>query len=533
MRNFGSRGRACFAALALGLLFVAGTRTAADDVPAKPDKADRSGDVIALAGKIDAYVQGVWAQGNVQPAPLADDAEYLRRVTLDLIGRTPSVSELRAFLDDPSPTKRRQVVERLLESPGYVNHFAATFRTFMLPADNNMQVQFLAPQFEGWLRRHFRENTPYDKMVRELLLFGNAQAGGRQPVVPNPGGESPGAFFQANENKAENLAASTSRLFLGVQLQCAQCHKHPFARWKQEQFWEYAAIFQPGGRGEIRIPELDKTVQATFLDGKKPEIKPGVSTRASLADWMTAKENPFFAKAAANRLWYHFMGIGMVDPVDDLSDQNPPSHPELLDELAKQFAEHDYDFKFLIRAITATRTYQLTSVTSHESQDELRIFARMAVKGMSPEQLFDSLALATGYRQPTGNPNPNQFVVPGGQGSPRAEFIAKFNNTTDKRTEHHTSILQALALMNGKFLADATSLDRSESLAAVADAPFMDTPEKVETLFLLALSRKPRPEELDRMVKYVESGGPKKDPRRALGDVFWALLNSGEFMLNH
>jgi hypothetical protein len=246
---------------------------------------------------------------------------------------------------------------------------------------------------------------------------------------------------------------------------------------------------------------------------------------------MTAADNPYFARAAANRLWAHFFGVGIIDPVDDLGTDNLPSHPELLDELAAELARHRFDLKFLVRAITASKTYQLTSAATHESQNEPQAFARMMLKGLTPEQVFDSLVTATGYREA----RPGEAVPPGflNPGTARAEFLSKFANSSDKRTEHQTSILQALSLMNGKFVADATGLQSSGTLGALLDVPFMDNRGRLDALYLAALSRPMRPQEAARLVPYVNKGGPSGDSRKALADVYWALLNSSEFILNH
>jgi hypothetical protein len=322
-------------------------------------------------------------------------------------------------------------------------------------------------------------------------------------------------------------------------LECAQCHDHPLDKWTRKQFWEYAAFFsglqsannlfdpvkEAADRREIKIPGTDKTVGARLLDGTEPAWSPGTTTRATLADWVTASKNPFFARTIANRLWAHFFGIGILEPVDEPGEDNPPSHPELLAELARQLVAHNFDLKFLIRAIVLSRTYQLTSVATEPGQKDPRLFARMAVKGLSPEQLFDSLAQATGYREKavTGR----QVGRPGR--TARAEFLARFASQ-DKRTEMQTSILQALLLMNGNFIADATSIDRSEVLAATIEAPFLkDSSARIEALYLATLSRKPRPEELTGLVQHVA----QEDSKKALADIFWSLLNSSEFLLNH
>lgn len=506
-------------------------------------------EVRELATRIDQLTAAAWTARNVTPAEPADDATFFRRVYLDLAGRIPRVTETRAFLDDPSPDKRQRLVERLLEGPYFVKNFTAVWRSQMLPPTNNIQLQFVAAGFDAWLQARLLENVPYDRLVREVLTtpvnFGNNQRAAFFGGGPN-GNPTPLAFYQANEMKPENIAASVSRMFLGVKLECAQCHDHPFASWKRQQFWEFAAFFAgigPQGpnngfaaapekaqQREIKIPGTEKTVQARFLNGTEPAWKTDASTREALADWLTSPDNPFFARAVANRLWAHFFGIGLIEPVDEPGDENPPSHPEVLDELAQQLAAHHFDLKFLIRAIVNSQTYQRSSAAAGSSPDEPRLFARMALKGLTPEQLFDSLVTATGFKE---QPNPNQRFSAFGIGTTRSEFLSKFSSQ-EKRTESQTSILQALALMNGKFIADATDLSRSEVLAGILDAPFLDTSiKKIETLYLATLNRRPRPDELTRLVKYAEDGGTQRDTRAALADICWALLNSPEFRLNH
>jgi hypothetical protein len=539
---------AAVAVLALGQ----GVRAETGRVPTRNVPAAEL-DPASLAAKIDHFVEARWAQKNIKPAPLASDAEFMRRIYLDLTGRIPRVSEVRDFLDDKSPDKRARLIESLLENPRHVMHLSNTWRSIMLPASNDQQ-QFFSQSFKTWVDKQVQSNAPYDQMVRELLVaaanFNVPNRGGIQ-AMNLPNNVSPIAFYQANEFKAENLAAATSRVFLGVRLECAQCHDHPFAKWSKNQFWEYAAFFsgvqqvnrqpklkvkqpqpavkQPNGR-EITIPGTDKVVEAKFLDGKAPAWKDDVDSRDILADWFVSAENPYFAQTGANRVWAHFFGLGIIDPVDDEpTDENPSSHPELLAELTQQFVAHKFDVKYLMRAIALSKTYQRTSVASHPSQNEPRLFARMAVKGMSPEQLFDSLALATGFQENVGNPNIRAIGQPG---NARFEFLQRFA-TQDKKTETQTSILQALAMMNGTFIANATSLDKSNTLAAVLDSPFMDDAQRIETLYLATVSRLPRQDEAERMLKYVSSGGPRNDARAAMTDVFWVLLNSSEFMLNH
>jgi hypothetical protein len=500
-------------------------------------------DARALAVKIDQLIAARWAANKVMPAPLADDGAFLRRLSLDVIGRIPSVSETRRFLRDPYSDKRERAVERLLDSPGYIGNFSNIWRDLLLPeAKADFQQRFLSNLIERWLRKQFTDNVSFDRVVRELLTVPMPSDRRGMFAALQQSEPSPLAFYQSKQGKPENLAANTARLFLGIRLECAQCHNHPFSRWTREQFWGQAAffggirsqgqngIFSPlsevSDRRELSIPGTERVAQARFLDGKEPLWRYKVSARNTLADWVTDPNNPYFARATVNRLWAHFFGIGIVEPVDDLNDENQPSHPELLDELAHQFARHGFDFRFLIRAITLSETYQLSSTHPWATPPDMHLFAYMPVKGLSQDQWLESLSLTIGTSSLTTNQRRNFFDP--SQTSFRDKFVSQ-----DQRTEYQTSIPQALALMNNQLIAEATHPERSQFLAAVLNAPFLDTNGRIETLYLAALSRTPRSDELEKLRRYVEKGGAAKDPKAALGDVFWALLNSPEFFLNH
>ena len=489
-----------------------------------------------MATRVNQYIAARWAEarhreerrrhheGN-RAGPSADDAEFFRRLSLDLNGRIPTITQLKDFLDDTRIDKRRIWTEELMNgrdnSDLYVNHFTTYWRTLLFPPTNNQQFAFVGFNMDPYFRNHVRNNTPYDQFVREFLT-----------------GNSPQTFYQVGENKAEVVAANTARLFLGVKVECAECHDdRSGGNWTRTQFWEFAAFFanRNGINAQIAIPDKKVTVKARFLDGTDPQWKNGSNSMTVLAAWMTDGNNPYFARAIVNRMWAYFLGVGLVDPVDAASEANLPSHPELLDELAQQFVANKFDLKWLIRTITSTQAYQMTSARSHASQDDVRLFARMTVRGMTPEQLWDSISEATGYRDNTPVMNPRFGFQP--NNSPRAEFLNRFANSVDKRTETHTSILQALFLMNGKLLADITDLakmNEKSTLGTIINANSgVTTQRRIEEMFVVTLSRKPRPNEMEKLVKYVESGGPDKDSKKALADVFWALLNSGEFTLNH
>jgi hypothetical protein len=489
-----------------------------------------------LADRIDAHLDARLKAEKVPAAPPADDVEFLRRVYLDLTGRIPAPRDVYDFLADKSPGKRARLVDDLLETPRYASHSASVWRAALAPETTAVpEARIFRPGFEAWMRQQFRANVPYDRFVRDLLTVPiSADSDNPTPVLRRPGDPNPLAFFAVKEAKPENLAAVTTRVFLGVQIECAQCHDHPFAKWTQNQFWNQAAFFagvRRGGDGmfapvseradarDILPGEGKKRVPALFLDDSSPSNTKGASLRGELAAWVTGKENPFFARAAANRIWGQLFGRGIVDPVDDFHDDNPPSHPELLDDLAKAFVEADFDLRYLIRAIGRTKAYQRTSAQNHPRQTDPRLFPRMAVKGLTGEQLYDTLVQATGLREPTG------------RGSPRDQFLTRFA-LTGKPAEPETSIPQALALMNGRFTADATTLASSPTLTAARELPGLTTGERAELLYVSALGRKPTRKEFDRVTKYIDDAGTGRLNER-LADVFWALINSAEFRLNH
>ncbi|MCI0700417.1 MAG: DUF1549 and DUF1553 domain-containing protein [Planctomycetia bacterium] len=541
------------AALLAALVFPA-TTYGADPAP-EPKPVKDPADTIAAM--IDRHLAKDWEARGLIPAELTDDAEFVRRVYLDILGRAPKASESRAFIDDKDPNKRAKLIDHLVKMPGHANYFAAVTRAAWLPqTTTNFQLAQFGYQFEVWLRTQFRENTPADVMIKRLLTV-KVTVNNQNPMFrfvqgdpTDPDGQRLASFYQANEGRPENMGASVSRLFVGVKLECAQCHDHPHAPYTKAQFWQFAAFFaelnpltgpRPGfvgplqpqsDRNTIGIPGTDQKVTATFFDGKNPDWRPDRSPRLELADWLVSKDNPYFAKNMANRIWAHFFGIGILDPVDEPGENNQPSHPELMNDLGKVFAENGFDQRLMIRALARTKAYQLTSKMTHPGQADPRRFAKMSLKGLTPTQLFDSLVAATGFREPAFMRNQQNFgfVQPN---NPRSTFLARFASN-ERPTEANTTILQALMLMNGQFIGDQTDLSKSEILASIADYPGWDTKQKVTALFLTTFSRNPTPEELEKFSSYVDRGGAKgNDKKQALADVFWVLLNSPEFLFNH
>jgi hypothetical protein len=522
-----------------GIAFVLMVATAraegtADVRGGKTDPLRSARDTRALAARIDAVLADRWAQAKIRPAPRADDGEYLRRASLDLIGKIPTAAETRDFLDDPSKDKRLALVERLLDSPAYTTHATEIWRRILLPeAETDDGARQFAGSFEAWLRRKVIEEAGYDRIVREILMAKLSVRNADGPFVQQLD-PSPAAYYLAKDRKPENIASGVARVFLGIRLECAQCHNHPFAAWKREQFWSLAAFFaevpadgpdspapvrrdrRAPPRRELTIPGTKKVVAASHLDGSTPAWRPRADTREILAEWITAPDNPYFARAIVNRVWARFFGVGLIEPVDELGGEADSQLSALLEELAGQFRSHGYNLKFLIRVLTATRAYNLSSAGT-EADPTTPMFASMPVRGLSPGQLFESLNRATGSEPADAS----------------ARFFELFPASEERSVQSETTILQALMMMNGSYIDGATNPETSQAFAAIVKAPFLDTPGRIETLFLATLTRRPRPEEQALLVRFVERKKTAEEQAKALADIFWAILNGAEFHLNH
>jgi hypothetical protein len=512
-------------------------------------------EVLNLSKWIDNYLEQRWKELDVEPAPLADNAIFFRRLSLDLQGKIPGVTQVQDFLDDRNPDKHWKWTEYYLNTDLASRHFANFWRTVIIGRSSNQQFQFFYPQFEAWLDDRIKKNTPLDQITQQILTVQN-QGGGPGQIQfggMQQGNLTPAGFLIVNEGKAENIAGSAARVFLGVKIECAQCHKHPFAKWTREQFWEFAAFFSgnngfgPGvqpkqakkgpsfvaGR-EIPIPDTGKVVKAKFLNGQEPQWGAFSDSRKVLAEWVTSAENPYFARAMADHLWAYFFGVSLLEPILEPSDDSPITHPELIDKLAEELIAHKFDMKFLIRALVLTKAYQRSSGGPElATKEDYHLFLRMPIRSLTPEQIYDSLAEATHLREGTMTYDPrfnpgNPFAQ---QNTPRGQFLQKFG-TQDRRYDPQTSILQALFMMNGKFMNERTRMEHNEDIATLVKED-RSTEKKLRSMFFLLLSRPPRADEMQRLVPYLESGGPTSSRQRAIEDVYWALLNSPEFLLNH
>ncbi len=490
-------------------------------------------DAAGLAALIDQHLDAGLSAAKVAPAPPADDAEFLRRAFLDLTGVIPPAEEAKRFLDDKDPAKRAKLIDGLLASESYGRRFADVWKALLIPTDSDTRFIDRQP-FDKWLVGRFNTNTPWDQFARELVTAAGPQD--KNPAV---------TFFLTNRT-IDKLTDAVTQHLMGVQLACAQCHNHPFTDWKQTEYWGVAAAFSkvqadrvgnplkkdadgaPGvrelatkSRVKDFFPEGAKTVPVRFLGAEADaKVKASEPYRPALADWLTTKDNPFFAKAMVNRTWFHLFGRGFVAPVDDMHEDNEPTHPELLAELAEQFAAGGFDLKQLVRGIVNSRAYQRTSKPSGDKPDA-KLFARQAVKVMSPEMLFDSLTRVTGLTLPADGKGKGANLPKGVQFSPRDRFVQFYlaGAETANPVEYDAGIPQALKLMNSRPLTGGPGAAMKYVTAQAT------TPKNVESLYLAALSRRPTAAEVKRFDALLAKG----QPTERYGDLLWALLNSSEF----
>ena len=493
-----------------------------------------------MTARIDALLQQQWSAANVEPAPLATDGEFLRRAYLDLTGVIPRASEVREFLADERPEKRALLVDQLLASPRHATHMATTWRNRILPLGVDPARSREAMGLQKWLRTRFAGNLRYDNLVGELLLtIGGDELG-------------PALYFQANDLSPEKLAASSAELFLGLKLECAQCHDHPYSDWSQRDFWGLAAFFArvkapadgrgmmmasyrivDADRGEVRLPESDEIVRPKYPRGKEASDEVRRTRRTQLAIWMTSRDNDYFARAAVNWAWTHLFGVALIESLDHLDDEDASIQLQILDELARYFVASDFDLRDLWQTLAATRAYHLSSRPIAGDSAGPHLFARMLAKPLTPEQLYDSFIVlsppratyAVGYAQaqPAGSLDEDPA---------RAEFVRRMRPPPGSATEYRAGTLQALMLMNGPLTGGVTAHDRSHLVGAL-DAPFMDESAQVESLFLAVLARPPDEDEQRACIAALQETDSPDERQRALSDIMWALVNSTEFAFNH
>jgi hypothetical protein len=462
-----------------------------------------------LANWIDAKLEASWRAKSLPPREMAGDELFLRRAYLELNGTIPSVSEARDFLGTSSPGKRQQLIRNLLDNKRYSEHFAGLWARTLAPVGESRGP------LEMWLKDEFRTNRPVDQMVRSMLTAsGDSTRSG------------PAGFYFAVGNSPERVAEAVGRGLLGVRLGCAQCHNHPLASWKREDFWGLAAFFAgtgntPGRVGDsfvVKITPTDsaKEYVAKFLEGPEPQFAEGRSPRVVLSDWLVSKQNPYFVANIVNRVWQDLCGTALVSSVDDLDTVSAEERQLILDELAAKFAASGFDLRWLIEGICLSKAYQQVSSATVETGT-----ARRPVRTLSPEQVFATLDQALSLKKGRGV---SPRYTPEGMTLRQKLEEARGSSPTDFKG----GIPQALLLMNGTLVSQATTLEESMTLRAVLEAPFLKESDKLDTLFLAAYSRLPRQAERERLTGLIQSAS---EPKQAYANIFWAMLNSPEFLL--
>ena len=484
---------------------------------------------------------------GMPPSGPADDATFLRRVSIDIAGHLPTLDETRQFLAETDPAKRDRLIDTLLASPEYADYFANKWSALLRNKRVEEKDARATFAFHDWIRDSLAENKPYDQFVREIV----AATG---EIAENP----PVAWYRQVKEPQQELE-DTAQLFLGMRLQCAQCHHHPYESWSQNDYYSFSAFFsQVTRKGKETIYHRRGVATAVNKKTKLPvkpaalgtgplEIPPGDDPRLVLADWMGSKDNPFFARALVNRYWKHFFNRGIVEPEDDMRDTNPPSNPELLDALAEHFIASHYDLKALIRDITQSRTYQLSAVPNDFNKSDRQNFSRYYARRLNAEVLFDAInGLTQSPGKFAGLPSGTRAIaLPDNSFNAGSYFLTVFGRPDSssacecERTQE-ASLAQALHLLNAKDIEERLAADSGAPAKLVADSRSDD--EKLRELHLLAYSHEPDAADLALAQSYLDKPrkapdgqplDPAKAKRQGYEDILWAILNTKEFLFNH
>ena len=501
---------------------------------------------------IDQHVFANLKQIGIPPSPICDDSTFLRRVSLDIGGRLPTLEETKAFLSDQSPEKRDRAIDTLINSPDYADYFANKW-TALLKNQRAENADITANfAFHAWMRDNLLANTPYDQIVRQIL----ASTG---TIVSNP----PVAWYKRVKEPTTQVE-DVAQLFLGVRMQCAQCHHHPFERWTQAEYYHMAAFFSQIGRKPTAIAGEDLIFHKRGIAqtehrktrvmlkpaglGETPlNIQPDDDPRLALADWMANKKNPFFAKALVNRYWKHFFKRGLIEPEDDLRDTNPPTNPELLDALAKHFSDNNFDLKSIVRVIAQSHAYQLSAMPNERNAIDRQAFSHFYPKRLTAEVLLDSIDMVTASKTDFADlpPGTRAISLPDNSYTRASPFLKVFgrpDNTSVCECERvqSASLAQSLHLMNASDVKSKLTANggRAEQLTK-AELP---EPKRIREIYLAAFSREPTAEEVQVAENHLlkpraDASGKPLDSQRAkrngYEDLLWAILNTKEFLFNH
>lgn len=491
-----------------------------------------------VANFVDDLVYAQLDRLGLPPSDVCDDATYLRRTTISLAGRLPTLDEAREFASNESPSKRVELVERLLQSTDYADNFATKWAAILRnkrDADNDKPATY---SFYNWIHDSLHDNMPYDEFVRSIVT-----ATGDISV------NAPVAWYRELRDTSA-MVEDTAQLFLGMRIQCARCHHHPFEKWSQRDYHSFSAfysrlgrkkdnrngseqIFHQRGKATAKNPKTGEMLVPAGLDAEPVELTPLDDPRDVLADWMTQADNPFFAKALVNRYWKHFFGRGLVDPEDDMRVTNPSSNPALLDALAREFIDSGYDLKQLCRTICNSSTFQLSAEPNEFNKQDKQNFSRFYPRRLEAEILLDAIDQVTAMpTQFPGVPQGTRAIQLPDNGF-NSYFLTVFgrpesSSACECERSSEASLAQSLHLLNSKDILGKVSHDQSQAAKLANDErPFE---ERISQLYLLTFARRPDADELKIATEYFNG---KENPREAMEDIVWALINTKEFLFNH
>jgi hypothetical protein len=481
---------------------------------------------------------------GIPASEICDDATFLRRVSLDITGVLPTDEEVRTFLAETAPDKRDRLIDRLLDSTAYADHFANKWNFVLRNKKENGEDGPGTQLFHRWIWSRIYDNVPYDQFVREIVTASG------DPQI------NPAVTWYRDVDSVEEQVEDTAQLFLGLRIQCARCHHHPFEKWSQDDYYGMAAFYSrvgkkviPNASGNMRDrrvfhnegvasssnPRSGKAIRPTGLGSPAYDVPADQDPRVKLADWMTDPQNPFFARSVVNRYWKHFFSRGIVEPEDDMRATNPPSNPELLEGLSQHFIKSGFDLKELVRTICRSRTYQLSALPNDYNASDKQNFSRYYPRRLSAEVLYDAFHQVTDTSEAFGGvpagtramqladaSNATYFLQVFGQ--PRGDTACECERSTD------ANLAQSLHLLNGREIQDKIARDNARTARLATDAN-RSPEERVREIYRWVFAREPAADELEVAVGYIKRHAD--NPRRGFEDIVWALINTKEFQFNH
>lgn len=490
---------------------------------------------VAAANYVDELVNEKLKKLRIAPSPVCSDEVFLRRVYVDLVGVLPTVEEYSKFMTSTDPNKRNLLIDELLNRKEFTEVWVGKWAEWLQVRSNN-QISYKAMLlYYTWLNQQVGSNIPLDQMVQNLL-----GANGGTFKVPQTN------YYQ-NETDTLKVAENVAQVFMGMRIQCAQCHNHPFDRWTQDDYYSFAAFFSQVGRkqgedyretivfnsggGEVRHLVGGRVMAPKFLGGDTPDVA-GKDRRIIMANWLASPQNPYFASNFTNRVWQHFFGIGIVEPVDDVRISNPASNPELLAELAKRFTESKYDFKGLVREICRSQAYQRSTERNESNETDTKNFARAQLRRIKAESLLDCISQVTNTKDKFQGLPIGARAVQIADGGTSTYFLTTFGRATREtvcscEVKMEPTLSQALHLLNGDTV--NAKLQQGGLINKWVEEK-KPVEQVIEEMYIRCLSRKPTAQEQE---FFKPLFNPANDQKKVLEDVFWSLLNSREFLFNH